>query len=360
MIMNKRLWIIGSVIALAVAFVSGDSEGDSNSFNPVVSTIAGQKSTSGFTDGSGTAASFSFSAGITTDGTNLYIADSFNNIIRKVVISTAEVTTLAGTAGVSGSADGTGTAALFNNPQGITTDGFNLYVADTNNNTIRKIGIYTEMVETVAGTAGAVGVADGIGVAALFRSPSGITMDGSNLYVADTGNGTIRKIVINTEEVTTFAGSAGVFGSVDGTGSSALFNYPMGITTDGSNLYIVDNSSSTIRQIVLATGAVTTLAGTADHSGSTDGIGGAALFNYPQGIASDGSSLYVTDTGNTAIRKIIISSGAVSTIIGTAGKVGSVDGNASIARFGVPIGIAIAGAGPTLYVADMGLIRKIQ
>jgi hypothetical protein len=268
---------------------------------------------------------------------------------------------LTGSAGVSGSADGIGPAALFNSPQGITTDGTNLYVADTQNNTIRKINIATGGVTTLAGVAGLIGAEDGIGNDAHFACPSGITTDGTNLYVADTRNGTIRKIVINTGAVTTLAGSAGVFGPTDGAGSSARFNYSTGITTDGSNLYIVDNSSSTIRQIVIATGAVTTLAGTPSVFGSTDGTGGAALFNYPLGIASDGSNLYVTDTGNGTIRKIVISGGQVTTFAGTVGKVGSVDGNAANARFSIPSGIITAGTGTTtLYIADMGTIRQIQ
>jgi sugar lactone lactonase YvrE len=212
----------------------------------------------------------------------------------------------------------------------------------------------------LAGTAVFSGTEDGTGPDAHFGSPSGITTDGTNLYVADSRNSTIRKIVISTREVTTLAGAAGVFGATDGTGSAALFNYPAGMTTDGSNLYIVDSSSSTIRQIVIATGSVTTLAGTAGTRGSTDGTGGAALFNYPIGIALDGSNLYVTDTGNGTIRKIIISEAQVMTLAGTAGKVGSVDGIAASARFSIPVGIVTVGTGTTLYIADMGTIRKIQ
>jgi hypothetical protein len=358
--MNNRLWLIGTIIALTVVLMSGGRAGGTNSSDSVITTIAGQKATSGSTDGTGTAASFSFSAGIATDGTNLYVADTFNHTIRKVVISTAEVTTLAGTAGVSGSTDGIGAAALFNSPQGITTDGTNLYVADTNNHTIRKINISTGLVSTLAGVAGFVGSADGIGPDAQFSAPCGITTDGTNLYVADTRNSTIRKVLITTGAVTTMAGKAGQIGSFDGYGTSALFNYPIGITTDGTNLFIVDTGSSTIRQIVIATGSVTTLAGSAGHIGLTDGTGGAALFKYPIGIASDGSNLYITDTGNGTIRKIVISGGQVTTSAGAAGKVGFDDGNAANARFSVPSGIVIAGTGTTLYIADMGTIRKIQ
>ena len=184
--------------------------------------------------------------GITTDGTNLYVADSGNHTIRKIVISTGIVTTLTGSAGNSGSTDGTGSAAQFAGPMGITTDGTNLYVADTGNNTIRKIVISTGAVTTLAGTppasggGGGAGVICGIGCG--FSSPHGITTDGTNLYVADSGWNRIRKIIIATGAVTAdFAGAAlNGTGSTDGTGTSAKFNIPYGITTDGTNLYVAD------------------------------------------------------------------------------------------------------------------------
>lgn len=219
--------------------------------------------------------------------------------------SGATVTTFAGTAGSSGSADGTGTAALFNSPSAITSDGTNLYVVDSGNNTIRKIVISTGAVTVFSGSSnGDSGSADGIGTAALFNHPSGITSDGTNLYVADSGNHTIRKIVIATVEVTTLAGTAGSSGSADGTGTAALFNNPLGIATDRTNLYIADSGNHTIRKMVIATGVVTTLAGKAGSSGSANGTGTAALFNNPAGITAVGAVLYVGDTGNNTIREL--------------------------------------------------------
>jgi len=325
-----------------------------------VSTIAGLASI-GSADGTGTAARFAYPRGITTDGTNLYVADSYNSTIRQIVIATGAVTTLAGTAGETGSADGTGSAARFNTPMGITTDGTNLYVADTFNDTIRQIVIATGVVTTLAGTAGSTGSTDGIGSAASFYDPVGITTttDGTYLYVADTNNSTIRQIVIATGAVTTLAGTAGSTGSTDGTGTAARFNDPYGITTDGTNLYVADTGNSTIRQIVIATGAVTTLAGTAGSTGSTDGTGTAARFYYPEGITTDGTNLYVADTGNSTIRQIVIATGAVTTLAGTAGSTGSTDGTGSAARFNTPEGITTDGT--NLYVADTYnyTIRKI-
>jgi hypothetical protein len=203
----------------------------------------------GSADGTGTAASFSSPIGITTDGTNLYVTDHLNSTVRKIVIATGVVTTIAGTAGTPGSADGTGTAATFFLPGGITTDGANLYLADYGNSTIRRIVIATGAVTTIAGTAGMPASFDNTGPAAAFVFPSDVTTDGTNLYVADSGNSTIRKIVISTADVTTLAGTAGSTGSVDGTGAAARFNGPAGITTDGTNLYVADTNNSTIRKV---------------------------------------------------------------------------------------------------------------
>ena len=156
------------------------------------------------------------------------------------------VTTLAGT-GSSGSANGTGTSASFNLPQGITTDGTNLYVTENNNHSIRQIVISTGVVTTVAGT-GSSGSANGTGTSAGFNSTIGITTDGTNLYVAEKGNHLIRKIVISTGVVTTVTGT-GSSGSANGTGTSASFSLPMGITTDGTNLYVADQVNHLIRKI---------------------------------------------------------------------------------------------------------------
>jgi sugar lactone lactonase YvrE len=125
-----------------------------------------------------------------------------------------------------------------------------------------------------------------------------------NVYVADTDSSVVRQIVISTGAVTTLAGKAFIPGSTDGTGANARLNQPIGITTDGTSLYVADTTNMTIRKIVISTGAVTTLAGMAGHNDSTDGTGSAAKFNYPQGITTDGSSLYVNDMGNNSVRKI--------------------------------------------------------
>jgi sugar lactone lactonase YvrE len=272
------------------------------------------------------------------------------------------VTTLAGTAGSSGTTDGTGSAAKFNYPHSVAVDSSaNVYVADTFNHTIRKITV-AGVVTTLAGTAGSGGTTDGTGSAALFYFPGGVAVDSSgNVYVADSSNHTIRKITA-AGVVTTLAGTAGAFGigSTDGTGSAAKFKYPQGVAVDSSgNVYVADTSNNTIRKITAA-GVVTTLAGTAGSSGTTDGTGSAAKFYFPYDVAVDSSgNVYVADAGNNTIRKIT-AAGVVTTLAGTAGSSGTTDGTGSAAKFNNPISVAASDIG-TLYVADYTnfTIRKI-
>jgi len=318
-----------------------------------VTTLAGMRD-DGFSDGLGTAAKFSSPCGMATDGANLYVADRANHMIRKVVIATGEVTTLAGSA-TAGYADGVGKAARFSNPIGIAINGSDLYVADTGNNMIRKIVIATGEVTTLAGSV-TVGYTDGIGSSARFFYPYGITTDGTNLYVADSGNNMIRTVAIATGEVATLAGST-TPGFANGLGPAARFNSPTGITTDGRNLYIADTGSSMIRKVVIATGKVTLFVG--DLPGSSDGGRYIASFNNPYGIATDGTNLYVADTQNNMIRKIVIRTAFVTTIAGST-SFGYADGTGTSARFFGLMGIATDGV--NLYAADTGnnMIRRVE
>lgn len=339
--------------------LGGSMQGTDLSLSGTVTTFAGTAGTSGDTDGTGTSALFHAPRGITTDGTNLYVTNYDKHTIRKIVISSGVVTTLAGTSGTSGTTDGTGTAAKFNFPAGITTDGTNLYVAD-GSHTIRKIVISSGEVTTLAGTVGTSGFIDATGTAARFNYPAGITTDGTNLYVTETSNHIIRKIVISTGVVSIFAGTVNNSGTTDATATAAKFNVPIGITTDGTNLYVADASNHTIRKIVISSVVVTTLAGTAGTSGSTDGTGTAAKFNGNAGIITDGTNLYVTDRGNHTIRKIVISSGVVTTLAGSAGNTGTTDGTGSVARFYYPRHVTTDGT--SLYIADENnnTIRKVD
>lgn len=336
--------------------VVGGSIQNPLSLSNVVSAFAGPNPT---LDGAANEAVFSNPQGIAANGSDLFIADFGNQTIRKVSLITGVVTTLAGKLGYRGSTDGAGEMARFSGPSAIATDGTNLYVTDSSNNTIRKIEITTGTVSTLAGSAGISGSADGNGSAAMFHMPCGITTDGTNLYVTDTGNSTIRKVVITSGAVTTLAGSAQVLGGTDGSGSTARFSYPVGITTDGSSLFVTDTNNYTIRKVSISTGNVTTIAGSLGIQGSSDGTGTTAQFIYPKGIATDGVNLFVADTSNQLIRKIEINTGVVTTLAGVAGIFGATDGISTMANFDGPTGITISGG--TLYITDAGSdkIRKI-
>ena len=306
------------------------------------------------------AAGFAAPTGGALDGDgNLYVTDSNNHTIRKVTPA-GVVTTLAGTAGSYGSTDGTGADARFQNPYGVAVDGDgNLYVTERENHTIRKV-TPAGVVTTFAGSAGSYGSTDGTGAAARFWQPRGVAVDGDgNVYVADTANHTIRKIT-PAGVVTTLAGTAGSYGSTDGTGAAASFNSPWGMAVDGDgNLFVADTSNHAIRKVTPA-GEVTTLAGSAGSSGSADGTGAAASFSQPAGVAVDGDgNLFVTDASNRTIRKVT-PAGEVTTLAGSAGSSGSVNGIGPAARFSFPTGVVVDGDG-NLYVIDNSgsTIRKV-
>jgi sugar lactone lactonase YvrE len=194
----------------------------------------------------------------------------------------------------------------------------NVYVADGANHTIRRIsGGLT--VTTIAGWAGQEGSTNGVGSSARFRGPYGITVGPSgNVYVADSGNHTIRKISPSAA-VSTVAGVAGSFGSTDGTGSEARFRSPMGLAADSTEtVYVADSSNNTVRKVTPA-GVVSTRAGSAGGgSGSVDGTGSSARFNEPRGVAVDaGGNIYVADQRNHTIRKVS-SDRSVTTFAGLA------------------------------------------
>ena len=287
-----------------------------------LSIVAGASGSAGATNGNGTAATFNGLEGVVVDSSgNLFVADANNAGIRKITTpaSTAAVTTFAGTLGTTGTTDATGTSALFNTPRGMAIDGSNnIYVADAFNQTIRQI-TSAGVVTTIAGYAGTSGVVNGTGTAARFNYPFGVaeaTVGGAaTLFVSDSANHAIRQIVISTGVVTTLAGSIGNAGYSDATGTNTLFDYPLGIATDGTNVYVADSVNNVIRKIVISSGVVTTLAGnTSGTAGFTNGTGTAAYFSYPTGLTYGGGNLYVVDQGGTHIRIVAVSNGATTTL----------------------------------------------
>jgi sugar lactone lactonase YvrE len=318
-----------------------------------VSTLAGN-GTSGYVDGSAATAQFRNVFGVAVDGSgNTFVADTGNHSIRKIT-SDGTVSTLAGN-GTSGFADGSASNARFSSPQSVAVDrNGNVFVADSNNSRIRKIAP-DGTVSTLAGN-GAAGFADGAGTAARFSYPSSIAIDGAgNLYVADTNNNRIRKILPDGT-VNTVAGS-GTQGSADGGSTTAQFNYPRGVAVDSSGIiFVADTSNYRVRKIALD-GTVSTFAGST--RGYAEGSGTAAQFSEIYNLAVDTSgNVLVPDLSNSRIRKIS-PDGTVSTRAGS-GVRGFADGDASTAQFSYPIGVAVDAAG-TVFVADYlnSRIRKI-
>ena len=329
-------------------------------------TMAGLAGTNGSADGVGTNALFHNPRGIAVhNNTNMYVADMYNHVIRKIALSgtTWVVSTIAGSPGNFGSTDGNNGNARFNGPYGVAVDDSgNVYVADTGNSVIRKLtpSGTNWVVNTISGLAGSPGSTDGSNNVARFRYPTSLAMGGGgNVYVADQGNSTIRKLTLSgaTWVVSTIAGSAGNFGSVDGTNGVTRFGEPYGVAVDKNGIiYVVDKQYNTIRRLA-ATGAdwaVTTIAGLAGISGSSDGGGANVRFSAPTGIAAGGDgNLYVADAGNNIIRRMSPAGAnwVVVTLAGLAGTPGSADGIGSAARFNGPFGVAVDNS-TNLYVSD--------
>ncbi len=321
-----------------------------------VSTLAGT-GTPGSDNGAGNAATFNqpWGCAVGPDG-SVYIADSYNNKIREIATD-GTVTTFAGT-GTAGNNDGLASSATFNTPYGITVDSNgNVYVSDLVTDNIRKI-TPDGNVSTFAGSpTGRTGSNDGNDTSASFHDPLGLVTDASgNVYVADAANNVIRKIT-PAGVVTTIAGT-GFAGATNGTAPSATFNTPLSLAIDASgNLYITEKNNYDIRKLDIS-GNVTTVAGTG-QPGSSDGQGTSAAFNFPVGIVTDGNgNLFVTDNGYGTIR-MITATGFVATVAGN-GSGSSTDGTGYGASFDDPLGLAIDKAG-TLFVADntSNKIRKV-
>jgi hypothetical protein len=309
------------------------------------STLAGTVGSPGSTNATGTSASFDLPTGVAVNSSgDVFVADTTNNLIREITIE-GVVSTFAGS-GAAGHHDANGTSATFAEPKGIAVDSNgNLFVADTFNDTIRRIDT-SGNVTTYAGIAVTSGSTNSNTVATLatFKNPAAVAVDSSgNVYVADTGNNLIRKIA---------PGSGSVGGAVTTIAdSSALLNAPAGIAVDSTSgsVYVADTDNSVIK-VIASGGAVSILAGQAGDPGTTNGTGAAAQFFFPVGITLGSSGiLYVCDTGNLTIRKVT-EAGVVTTIGGTPGTSTFANGTDSYATFNSPEGIAVDG--DILFVAD--------
>ena len=347
----------GTAYGSVVKFTSNSTI---SSVNATVSTFAGGNTNGGFMDGSGTGALFNGPQGVATDAFgNVYVADGFNERVREITPG-GLVSTYAGN-GTAGFTDGTIANAEFYGPQAVATDAQgNVYVADVGNNVIRKITT-AGVVSTLAGS-GTPGYANGTGTAAEFDNPQALALDGNgNIYVADRTNNVIRKVT-PAGVVTTFAGlvpatqtlyqeeSIATVGYLDGAGSAALFNTPKSIAVDASgNVYVADIGNYAIRKITPA-GVVSTFAG---------GIVQTTIIGAPSGLAFDTKgNLFISDQDGRVLE--ITSASVLYTLAGSPIASGYVDGDNEDARFNSPQGIAVDANG-NIYVADFNnnAIRKV-
>ena len=346
----------------------------------IVSTFAG----TGFHGADdGHAAQFNLPRGVLATPWGVYVADTFNNMIRFVSFGTASTTTVAGSIlgldvlrfPVGLYRDGAIADALFNRPAAMVMGaGNNVFVLDSANHSLRIV--MQEGVFTFAGN-GQPGHVDGLASQARFNRPTAMAVgpDGS-IYIADSGNHVIRR-ADSSGIVSTVAGIPGISGHSDGDISQALFNGPMGIAVDiYGRIFVADTGNHLIRMIY--DGYVTTLAGSlifpyeidfeityyvnewdnVPLGGFMDGQGDAAMFNLPQGLAIWQDTLIVADSGNHRIRAIS-PGGLVFTLAGN-GYPGHEDGPAVASAFHLPEGLSVWG--DTLYVADTGnnVIRMIN
>lgn len=278
-----------------------------------------------------------FPAGLATDGRAIYVANSRNNTLEAIDAASKSLRIVAGKLFQQGSNDGVGDSARFNSPDGMTIIGQDLYLCDTNNSDIRKINVASGTVTTIAGTANISGTEDGTGPAAHFNEPTQIATDGSALYVADSGNSTVRRITLADMKVKTVGGQAGTAGKTEGNSDKSLFSGPRGVAVDKKAIYVADTGNDIIRKIDISTLQSSTLAGTGEE-GDKDGPAAQAQFNNPGALCTDGAMLYVLDADNHSIRKIDLNAKTVTKLTLVNGHIGS--------------GCALTSDGKQLYFSD--------
>jgi uncharacterized protein (TIGR03437 family) len=317
--------------------------------------------------GPATSAQLNHPRGVAVDSAgNLYIADSQNGLIREVAPDTGVIRTVAGHYDAYGTpviADGIPATQASLGPSGIALDSNrNLYLTDGAR--VRKVAAATGIITTVAGnlTSQAGGFPQGYSgdggpaTSAKLYSPAGIAVDpGGNLYIADTYNNVIRKVTAASGIITTVVGGAVGYTGDNGPAASAGLKLPMGVALDSvGNLFIADQGNNAIRKVTAATGIITTVTGNGTQGYSGDGgLATRAQLNQPAGVALDSiGNLYVADQGSSAVRKVTLATGVITSIAGngTLGFTGD-GGPGSAAELAHPFGLA-TGSGGRVYVSD--------
>jgi hypothetical protein len=317
-----------------------------------LTTIAGSTGV-GNTDATGAAAAFENIAGEVIVGNNLYLTDSGNSSVRQVDLTTFAVTTLSGSpTNNSTYTDGAFATATFRFPTGITAVGSStLYVLD--NACIRQLDLVGKMVTTVVGSCANPGAVNAAGVQARLGGGGGLVNDGTYIYLGDSGNNMIRKIALNGFAVTTLAGQR-TAGFADLTGTAAKFNQPGPVALLNGKLYVADYVNEAVREVDLATGMVTTLAG--GKVGLQDGTGSAARFEGMDALTTDGTDLFLVDGGNYIVRRIVSATGTVRLLAGVVNDTSPTDGPILTAGFPNPLSITYSGT-LGLLVGGNDLVR---
>lgn len=312
---------------------------------------------------------------------NIFFVDGAANVVRKVDRTTGVITKVAGTflgfnivdpTPVKGDG-GPAVDSHLNVPYGVAvdTDG-NIYIADTGNNVVRKISASTGVIATIAGNPNAYGYTGdgGPAASAVFYSPYDVAVDkDNNIYIVDSQNHVIRKIAASTGVVTTVAGSGpdhkGYAGD-NGPAIEASLHTPQGVAVDAAgNLYIVDSGNNVVRKVDALTGTITTIAGTGQWGYDGDGKQATlARLNAPSRVSVDeAGDVYIADQGSHLVRKITVSTGIINTLAGTAGEAGySGDGGAAAeAKLSSPQGVVVDSDG-NVFITESGnsVIRAVK
>jgi hypothetical protein len=347
---------------------TGGSTGNDCTATAITSTTAGcvldwagSAGLQGTTNAIGQAARFNFVAGMASAGGFLYVSD--NHAIRRVDLATADVTLWLGASGSMGYDDTQG-SERFDGPVGLATDGARLWIADAGNAVIREVNIANKTVTTVAGQQGTTGNNDAQGTAATFANMRELAWDGTYLYLIEGGAASVLRRIDpgNGYDVVTLAGqynNAG--GPVDGAGATAQFSAPRFVTSVAAGeVYVADTENHRPRRVTVSGSVGTVSSPYGMGAGYSDGVGTAALFRRLRGLAYDGSDrLFVGDADNFVIRQIVLSTNTVSTIAGSGGTQSHAVGVGSAALFDKPFDIHFDSASGDLFIAEGTVIRRM-